>query len=225
MYDSATDRTRDRERGCAVARQERAIQTRERLLAAAAEEFDANGFLGTRLVDIAECARVTRGSLYFHFESKADLASALVAQQYAVWAQYVPTRRQQGHHGVELLMLFAHDLAIGFRDDVASRAATRLIKESAHVEATLPTPFHGWVADVTALLQEARDIGEIDASIDVEQAAWVIVASIFGVQEMGDQLEQRQGICERLDAMWLYLLPGLGVTHAEAYVDRMIAAA
>lgn len=208
-----------------MARQERAIQTRERLLAAAAEEFDANGFLSTRLVDIAERAHVTRGSLYFHFESKADLASALAAQQYESWAQYVPARRKQGYHGIELLMLFAHDLAIGFRDDVASRAAMRLIKEAAHVEATLPTPFEGWISDVTALLREARDLAEIDGTIDLGQVSWVIVASIFGVQEMGDQLEQRQGICERLDAMWLYLLPGLGITRAETYVDRMIAAA
>lgn len=207
-----------------MAVQDRAIQTRHRLLLAAAVEFDMNGFLGTRLVDIATRADVTRGSLYFHFESKSHVASALTEQQYARWTQYVSTRRAQGFDGVELLMLFAHDLVTGFRDDVASRAAMRLMTEAAHVDVPLPMPFEGWIADVRALLAEARALGQIDADADLDQAAWVVTAAIFGVQEMSEHLEQRQRICDRLDALWLYLLPGLGVADAAHHLERVIAA-
>lgn len=206
-------------------KQDRAVRTRQLLLDAAAVEFDANGYLSTRLVDIAARAGVTRGSLYFHFDSKAALASALATHQYERWADLVPTRRAEGHRGIRLLMLFAHDLTLGFRDDVASRAAVTLIKESRQIEADLPTPYQGWIQQVVELLNEARLDGELGGHVVIDDAAWLIVANVFGVQDMGDQLEQRQGICERLDSLWLYLLPGLGVAAADHYVADVIVAA
>jgi AcrR family transcriptional regulator len=207
-----------------MAQQERALRTRAALLAAAAVEFDANGYLATRLADIATRARVTRGSLYFHFESKAHLAEAVVTDRYDQWNRHVTTRRDQGHRGVALMILFAHDLVTGFRDDVASRAAIRLIRDGAHVEKPLPTPFDGWLDQVRLMLEEARVDGELGAHVKIDEAAWLIVANLFGIQEMGDRLEQRQGICERLDSLWLYLLPGLGVRDPAATLAGAVSA-
>ena len=50
-----------------------AAETRERLLAAAADAFAARGYDGTRVADIAAAAGVSNGALYAHFASKADL--------------------------------------------------------------------------------------------------------------------------------------------------------
>lgn len=50
-----------------------AEETRERLLRAAAAEFQARGFEGTRVADIARVAGVSNGALYSHFGSKAAL--------------------------------------------------------------------------------------------------------------------------------------------------------
>ena len=208
-----------------IPKQDRAIRTRQLLLAAAAVEFDLHGYLSTRLVDIASRAGVTRGSLYFHFDSKATVAAALVAHQYEQWAGYVPARRVEGYRGIRLLMLFAHDLVLGFRDDGASRAAIALVKDARQIEVELPTPFPGWVRQVDELLREARGDGELGLNVVIDDAAWLVVANIFGVQEMCDQLEQRQGICERLDSLWLYLLPGLGVADAAGYVAEVIRVA
>jgi AcrR family transcriptional regulator len=50
-----------------------AEETRQRLLKAAAAEFQARGFEGTRVADIARAAGVSNGALYSHFGSKAEL--------------------------------------------------------------------------------------------------------------------------------------------------------
>src|SRR5690242_8785380 len=50
-----------------------AAETRERLLAAAADAFAERGYDGTRVADIAAAAGVSNGALYAHFTSKADL--------------------------------------------------------------------------------------------------------------------------------------------------------
>jgi AcrR family transcriptional regulator len=55
-------------------------ETRERLLRAAAAAFQAQGYEGTRVVDIASGAGVSNGALYSHFGSKTELlAEALRA--------------------------------------------------------------------------------------------------------------------------------------------------
>jgi AcrR family transcriptional regulator len=57
---------------------ERSARTRAALLKAARELFAEKGFAGTGREEIAERAGVTRGALYHHFDSKTDLAAAVV---------------------------------------------------------------------------------------------------------------------------------------------------
>lgn len=52
-----------------------AAETRERLLRAGAAAFQAQGFEGTRVADIARSAGVSNGALYSHFASKTELLS------------------------------------------------------------------------------------------------------------------------------------------------------
>ena len=50
-----------------------AADTRDRLLRAAADVFAARGYDGTRVADIAATAGVSKGAMYAHYPSKADL--------------------------------------------------------------------------------------------------------------------------------------------------------
>ncbi|MDL2284599.1 TetR family transcriptional regulator [Oxalobacter sp. OttesenSCG-928-P03] len=53
-------------------------ETRDRLLDAAEDVFNAKGVSNTTLNDIAEAAGVTRGAIYWHFRNKVDLFNAMV---------------------------------------------------------------------------------------------------------------------------------------------------
>lgn len=59
---------------------EEAAETRQTLLDAALRVFSRQGFAATRLDDVANEAGVTRGAIYWHFKSKADLYNTLVAE-------------------------------------------------------------------------------------------------------------------------------------------------
>jgi TetR/AcrR family acrAB operon transcriptional repressor len=52
--------------------------TRNRLLDAAEQLFQARGVSGTSLNDIAVAAGTTRGAIYWHFKDKADLFNAMM---------------------------------------------------------------------------------------------------------------------------------------------------
>ena len=54
---------------------EQAIQTRERILDAAAQLFRERGFGGIGVADLMKAAGLTHGGFYGHFESKEDLAA------------------------------------------------------------------------------------------------------------------------------------------------------
>jgi AcrR family transcriptional regulator len=49
------------------------LQTRARLLSAAKEVFERDGFLDARIVDIAEAANLAPGGFYHYFDSKEEL--------------------------------------------------------------------------------------------------------------------------------------------------------
>jgi|WetSurMetagenome_2_1015567.scaffolds.fasta_scaffold251014_1 TetR/AcrR family transcriptional regulator, acrAB operon repressor len=58
--------------------QEDAELTRQSLLDAALKVFSRQGYAETRLEDIADAAKVTRGAIYHHFGSKKELFQELV---------------------------------------------------------------------------------------------------------------------------------------------------
>jgi TetR/AcrR family acrAB operon transcriptional repressor len=57
---------------------EEALATRNRILDAAERIFERRGVSRTSLQDIADAAGVTRGAIYWHFEGKEDLFTAMM---------------------------------------------------------------------------------------------------------------------------------------------------
>ncbi len=57
--------------------------TRDRLLAAAADEFAARGFAGANIDRIAEAAGLNKAMIYYHFASKEDLYREILRGMFA----------------------------------------------------------------------------------------------------------------------------------------------
>src|SRR5919201_4638646 len=60
------------------ARAQRSAARREAILAAALDEFSAQGFTATRLDDVARRAGVAKGTIYVHFRDKEALFQELI---------------------------------------------------------------------------------------------------------------------------------------------------
>lgn len=61
--------------------QQRSDETTRKLVAAAEQMFATRGFAATSIDDINKAAKVTRGALYHHFESKTDIFRAVFEQK------------------------------------------------------------------------------------------------------------------------------------------------
>jgi len=64
-------------------RETRSAERRDAILAAALEEFAANGFAGTRLDDIAQRAKIAKGTIYLYFADKETLFQELLRAMFA----------------------------------------------------------------------------------------------------------------------------------------------
>ena len=62
-------------------RAQRAAERREAILAAALDEFSAQGFAATRLDDVAKRAGVAKGTIYLYFADKETLFQELIRTQ------------------------------------------------------------------------------------------------------------------------------------------------
>src|SRR5512140_1721206 len=59
---------------------EEALETREQVLDAAEQVFLERGVGHASLAEVADAAGVTRGAIYHHFASRADLCEAMIAR-------------------------------------------------------------------------------------------------------------------------------------------------
>mgnify|MGYP001460829312 FL=1 len=92
-------------------------ETHEKILAAALDLFVSRGFEGTTVDAIAEAAGVTKGAIYFHFETKDDVLLALLDQVERNFIDPMDRRvRRAGPSGRDKFVAFAHqqsELGIG----------------------------------------------------------------------------------------------------------------
>jgi TetR/AcrR family acrAB operon transcriptional repressor len=77
--------------------------TRDTLLKAALTVFSRKGYASSTLEDVAQEAGVTRGAIYWHFGSKAELYDALMEEYSAQGGQIVQAAAAEGGSLVEIL--------------------------------------------------------------------------------------------------------------------------
>lgn len=192
-----------------ITRQEQKVTTRRAILQVAAEEFDARGYVGTAISDIAKRLDLTKGSVYFHFPSKAQLAGEIVQGYFRMWKPIIDGIDQRNLRGFAALKWASREVAVAYRDEVSIRAAVRLMRETDLIDTDLPAPFVAWISMVTTYLEQARGAGELRGGLNTDDVAWHIVATFFGIQEVSHQLSDRVDIEKRIDTLWNLILPGI----------------
>ncbi|MFJ7159627.1 ScbR family autoregulator-binding transcription factor [Streptomyces sp. NPDC101118] len=173
-----------------MARQERALRTREALVRSAAEVVDRDGFAVASLAEISTRAGVSNGALHFHFASKTALAEAVeaaaLARLEALLGEEPPGAGSRLQHLVDV----THALARGLTSDVVLRAGFVLCGDTAWASAADPrTRWQRWVE---GLVREAGVAGELRSGAELEGIVAAVVGATVGFEVLGAR-----------DAAWL----------------------
>lgn len=187
--------------------QGRARLTREAILAAAAEEFDRNGYPGTSVSAILERSGVTKGAFYFHFESKQALAREIMTSQFRR-LELMGATEGLDRDALRRLLLLA-DMALSmFVYSPEARATVRLVYERSS-KLDLPEPQPVWRQMVTGLLREAAEQDLLRDRSAIEDAAATINIAMLGATMVAEALGDRAVLVDRVDSMWRTVLPSL----------------
>jgi AcrR family transcriptional regulator len=191
-------------------KQERAVQTRKAILRAAAETFDEYGYAGASINQILKRAGLTTGALYFHFDSKEDLARAVMNAQPEL---IVPQLESHGlQRLVDITLMWSHMLQV----DPLLRAGVRLTGEQASMGIQDATPYRSWAGVMADCLQDAKESGELGE---------FVTEACTGMQMFSAVVSGREDLTERTLRMWRLLLPGVAVpaiiSRTEVTHERM----
>lgn len=108
---------------------ERRATTRAAIVAAARELFGAQGYADAALDEVVRRAGVTRGALYHHFESKADLFAAVVKSVDEEFAEEVVMSARAGNGAVDAI----HRGARAYVDACARSSNARILADVSSV--------------------------------------------------------------------------------------------
>lgn len=178
-------------------------------MVAAALTFERVGYSGATLEEIVQRADATKGALYFHFRSKADLAHAVLATHYERLDAIIREAAAADLDAYNTLGHVITALARANQRDPIARAAVRLGDERDQLERDAPSPPVDWVEYVTKLLRRGQRDGSIRTAMNTAASARVIVASFYGVDLMSARLTGRDDLLKRVDEWWTMLAPSL----------------
>ncbi|GAB2786402.1 ScbR family autoregulator-binding transcription factor [Streptomyces daliensis] len=197
-----------------MAKRDRGIITRRRILEAAAEVFEKEGYQAATVTEIVEVANVTKGALYFHFPSKEDLVQGIFdAQDLDVLVRPQPVKLQELVDGT---YIFARRLAT----ESLIRASVRISLDSRTRQGLADrSPFKEWTACVLRSLRAAEAQGELLPHVKPAETADLCVSAFAGLQLTTRAPHEDEDLPRRLSVLLHHLLPSIAVPAILAALD------
>ena len=192
-----------------MSQQVRAIETRAAIIRGAASAFEQRGYGSTSLAQVSSAAGVTKGALYFHFDSKEALAVAIIDAQHEASVSAGRQLLDDNVPGLPALVSMSYELARQLRDDLIVSAGVRLTIEAVNFSTPVSGPYLDWMKACEEFLRRGIQGGDVDPELDVCAAAHFVTSAFTGVQVVSDVLTGRSDIDQRLTEMWALLLPAL----------------
>lgn len=161
--------------------------SRQKILTAAEEVFCTKGYSGAKMTEIAKMTGMTKGAIFWHFESKAGLYQAVNARSLARLNEIIATVFATSDPIMEkfrkALLLLKKDRAFEILislGDASDNTIPHEIAMEVHkgISAVLETARH--------ILEEAKKRGELKSDTDVFEILSPLILMMSGFEKMND---------------------------------------
>jgi len=192
-------------------------RTRERLLQAASREIYRSGFQSASLDTILAVAGVTKGALYYHFDSKEGLGYAVVDEVIGpdVRGKWVRPL-QSGKDPIDALIGAVRGIPVRPADVRGGCQLNNLAQEMSPLDAgfrkRLAIIFDAWREAVASVLREGQTHGSVRRDVEPADAAGLLIAMVEGYASLAKNAQNpkvmKAGIRNMVD--WLRSLRAPG---------------
>lgn len=164
-------------------------RTRERLLKAGFREVYRSGFQSASIDTILAAANVTKGALYYHFESKEALGHAIVDEVVATFLRnrwLLPLQQGEDKDPIDALIDIVQSIPAQPRDVKGGCPLVNLAQEMSLLDEQfrkrLEAMFHAWQESVAMALQRGQSQETVRHDVVPEEAASFLIAMVEGYE-------------------------------------------
>ena len=164
-------------------------RTRERLLQAAFREVYRYGFQSAGIDTILAATNVTKGALYYHFESKEALGHAIIEEVIAEITRdrwVLPLQRSKDKNPVDALIGIVQAIPARSRDVRSGCPLVNLAQEMSQLDEQfrkrLERIFHAWQEEIAMALRRGQSQGTVRRDLVPEESSSFLVAMVEGYE-------------------------------------------
>jgi len=160
-------------------------RTRQRLLQAAFREIHRSGFQSAGIDAILAATNVTKGALYYHFESKETLGYAVVEEIIAKFTRdrWLRPMLSEGQP-IDILIGVVRRIPARLKDVRAGCPLLNLAQEMSPLDEQfrkrLESIFLDWQEGVATLLRKGQSQGTVRRDLNPDETASFLVAMVEG---------------------------------------------
>jgi AcrR family transcriptional regulator len=206
-----------------MARQARAEATRRKIMAAAVDLFIEHGYAATGLGDIIERAELTKGALYYHFDSRDAVAAAIIEEASAIVLGAMRGITESSAPALENIIHGTFVISDLVATDKIARTGRQLISALGEFNDAAADTYKSWMQLMIAEVAEARVEGDLRADLDVDDVAETIVGAALGAEQLANALSGGADMPRRLTRAWEVLLPAIATEESLPYFREFMA--
>lgn len=160
-------------------------RTKERITRAGADLFHRQGFAATSVSDLLKAAGVKKGSLYFHFPGKEDLALEVLQQAEIEFMDFLDSALVGPTPAARLENFFRKAFEIHSRRGFAGgclfgNTALEASDSNPRYASRVARVFRRWKEKIETVVTEAQAAGQIRTDLTAGALAQFVVSSIEG---------------------------------------------
>ncbi len=194
-------------------------RTKQKITRAAADLFRRQGFTATSISDLLSATGVKKGSLYFHFPGKDDLALEVLRQAEIEFMDFLDAALVGPTPAARIDNFFRRALEIhrgnGFVGGcLFGNTALEASDCNARYASRVTEVFARWMEKIRAVLADAQVAGQIRCDLSADVLAQFVVSSIEGGIMLARLQKQEEPLSRGLDSLRILLELEMGDEHA-----------
>lgn len=186
-----------------------AEQTRQKILAVAADEIHQHGFQATSLSTILKRCGISKGALYYHFTNKLELGYAVFEENYVPMLLGTWQSALGQDDPIEGLCEFFTSMceAMVCSEAVCGCPLNNLCEEMANVDEGFRLRILSMQEKLNVLIVESltRVKGELRAGLMFSQVAYFIVATFHGATSLSKSSRNKELFQQVVAELCLYI--------------------
>lgn len=206
-----------------MARQARSEVTRRTIITSAVELFNEIGYSAAGLGDIIDRTQLTKGALYYHFDSKEALANAIIEEAGTRMRQAFRSATAPSAPALENFIHGVLAVADLMRTDEIARSGNHLLRALGEFNGLTARTYSEWLSEMTSLSRQAIEEGDVRGDADPTTIGETVLAATLGAELLSQAIADEGGAMARVFRMWQLLLPAIVAEDSLGYFREFLA--